>query len=119
MPGCEGLTPAGPGAYSVTLRVGIAPLKGTYSGSVRVADQRPQDAYRLVVGGTGRPGSLQGEAQMELADEPGGTVVRYHGDLRAQGAIALAGGRALGGAAKILIGQFMKGMEKQVAARVR
>ena len=55
---------------------------------------------------------------MTLTDHfDGGTLVMYHGDVRAQGAIARLGSRLLGGAAKLMIGQFMKGMEKQVEQR--
>ena len=53
---------------------------------------------------------------MTLSDEPGGTLVRYTGEVKAQGAIARLGSRLLGGAAKLMIGQFMKGMEKQIEA---
>ena len=69
-----------------------------------------------MVAGSGKPGSVQGNAVMTLSDEPGGTKVSYVGEVKAQGAIARMGSRLLAGAAKLMIGQFMKGMEKQVEA---
>lgn len=119
MPGCERMEPAGPESYDVTIKVGIAAIKGTYAGNVKVTDRNPQDSYRLVVNGSGKPGSVQGDAVMSLSDDGnGGTLVRYSGDVKAQGAIARLGSRLLGGAAKLMIGQFFKGMEKQVEQRV-
>jgi hypothetical protein len=118
MPGCERLEPTGPESYDVTIRVGIAAIKGTYSGTVKVTDRNPQESYRLVVGGSGKPGSVQGDATMVLSADGDGTLVRYTGEIKAQGAIARLGTRLLGGTAKLMIGQFFKAMEQQVAARV-
>ena len=119
MPGCEEFVEIAPESYRVTIRVGMAAIKGTYSGTVTVADQQPQDSYRLKVAGSGKPGSVQGDAKMALHDGPGPdeTTVRYTGEVKAQGVIARAGSRVLGGAAKLMIGQFFKSMEKQVSAR--
>ena len=118
MPGCERFEPTGPETYDITIKVGIAAIKGTYSGTVKVTDRNPQDSYRLVVGGSGKPGSVQGEATMVLSDDGTGTLVRYTGEVKAQGAIARLGSRLLAGTAKLMIGQFFKAMEKQVEQRV-
>lgn len=118
IPGCERFEATAPDAYDVTLKVGIAAIKGTYAGEVRVADEQPCDSYRLIVSGNGRPGSVQGEATLTLSDNTAGTVVRYHGTVRAQGAIARVGSRLLAGTAKLLIGQFFKGMDAEVQRRV-
>ena len=75
------------------------------------------ESYRLVVSGHGKPGSVQGDATLSLSDAGAGTLVKYVGEVKAQGAIARLGSRLLGGAAKLMIGQFMKAMEKQVEAR--
>jgi carbon monoxide dehydrogenase subunit G len=54
---------------------------------------------------------------MALSDDGAGTLVKYSGEVKAQGAIARLGSRLLEGSAKLLIRQFMKGMEKQVEQR--
>ena len=118
MPGCERFEEVGPRSYDLTIKVGIAAIRGTYSGNVTVADPIENESYRLVVAGNGKPGSVQGDATLTLSDHAaGGTLVKYAGDVKAQGAIARLGSRLLGGAAKLMIGQFMKGMEKQVEGR--
>jgi carbon monoxide dehydrogenase subunit G len=117
MPGCEKFVEVAPQSYDLTIRVGIAAIKGTYSGNVQVREPVENDSYRLVVSGKGSPGSVQGDARMVLTDDAGGTLVKYTGEVKAQGAIARLGSRLLGGAAKLMIGQFMKAMEKQVEAQ--
>jgi hypothetical protein len=116
IPGCEAMEQTAPDSYDMTIKIGIAAIKGTYSGTVAVRDQQPESSYRLVVAGSGKPGSVQGDATLTLAEADGKTTVSYRGDVKAQGAIARMGSRLLGGAAKLLIGQFMKGMEGQVPA---
>ena len=117
MPGCEKFEEVAPNSYDLTIKVGIAAIKGTYSGNVKVADPVDGQSYRLIVSGSGKPGSVQGDATLVLSDDGAGTLVRYTGDVKAQGAVARGGSRLLGGAAKLMIGQFMKGMEKQVEGR--
>lgn len=117
IPGCEQLVATGPARYDVTVRVGLAAVKGTYRGDVHVQERREGQSYRLVVSGSGKTGNVQGGALFTLSDDAaGGTVVAYAGDLRAQGAIASLGAR-LEGSARLLIGQFFRAMEKQIEAR--
>ena len=118
MPGCDKFQEVGPQTYDLTIRIGISAVKGTYSGNVKVSDAVAPDSYRLTVSGSGKPGSVHGDATMTLTDDGAGTLVRYVGDVSAQGAIARLGSRLLAGTAKLLIGQFFKGMEKQVGDRV-
>ena len=117
MPGCERFVEVAPSSYDVTIKIGIAAIKGTYSGNVQLRDPQARDSYRLVVSGSGKPGSVQGDATLTLGDDGAGTLVRYAGEVKAQGALARLGSRLLAGAAKLLIGQFFKAMEKQVAQR--
>ncbi len=119
IPGCERLEPTGDDTYRVTMAVGIMTMRGTYSGSVQVTERKPEDSYRLHASGAGARGSLQGDSLITLTGDPGGTRVTYSGDLKAQGGIARLGPRVLGGTAKLMIGQFMKAMERQVDLRQR
>ena len=42
IPGCEALTAIGPDEYAATLKVGVAGLKGTYTGKAAVRDKPVQ-----------------------------------------------------------------------------
>lgn len=117
IPGCEQLEELAPGSYRLTMRVGIAALKGAYSGTVTIADPVWPDSYRLIGAGDGAPGRAQGEVQISLAAAHGGTVVRYVATLQAQGGLARLGGPLLAGTAKIMAGQFFRSMERLVERR--
>lgn len=117
MPGCERFEEVAPASYDLTIKVGISAIKGTYTGNVMVTEPVENESYRLIVTGGGKPGSVQGDAAMVLTDDGAGTLVKYTGDVKAQGAIARLGSRLLAGTAKLMIGQFFKGMEKQVEQR--
>lgn len=117
IPGCESFESTAPGTYAVTMKVGIAAVRGLYDGTVQVASESPPESYRLLVTGGGKTGNLQGDATMTLEERAGGTVVRYTAEMSAQGSIALLGNRVLTGTAKLLLGQFFKAMERQVRQR--
>lgn len=119
MPGVQRFDEVGPEQYELTLKIGIAAVKGTYSGKVAVKDKKPSESYRLDVEGSGGPGRVKGGATMDLREDGGRTVVAYDGDVQAAGAIAAVGQRLLGGAAKLLINQFFKSMDRQLQERVR
>ena len=118
MPGCERFEAAGPDTYDVAMRVGIAALRGAYRGKVRVTDQSAPGSYSLEMTGAGLTGGITGRADVVLSEDGPRTLVRYKGDLKAQGALASLGIQMLGGSAKILIGQFMKAMEKEITSRI-
>lgn len=118
IPGCQTFSERAPGSYDVTMKVGIAAIKGTYSGTVHVREPEPENSYRLLVEGAGKPGIVRGEVVLHLDDEGDATIVSYRADVRAQGALARLGSRLLGGAAKLMAGQFFKAMETAVQQRV-
>ncbi|MEE8110329.1 MAG: carbon monoxide dehydrogenase subunit G [bacterium] len=117
IPGCQELSGTGPGAYEAKLNVGVAPVKGEFSGSVKMEDvNRPSD-YRLIIEGSGAPGFMKGTAQVKLEPDGENTVLHVDGEVQVGGVIAGVGQRMLGGVAKLLMGQFFKAVEKQLAQR--
>lgn len=106
MPGCEKLEAVGPGEYRATLKVGVAAVKGTFEGKVKLSDVQPPNRYTMMVEGSGSPGFVRGEAVMELSEVEGGTRVAYEGDVQIGGLIAGVGQRMLGGVAKMMVDQF-------------
>lgn len=91
IPGCEQLEEIGPGEYRATMKVGVAAIKGTFQGKVRLSDLEPPTR------GSGSPGFVRGDAAMELSDAEGGTRVSYSADVQVGGLIASVGERMLGG----------------------
>ena len=117
IPGCEGLEEIGPGEYKAVMKVGVAAIKGTFEGRVRLMDLEPPNRYRMAVEGKGGPGFVRGEAKMALAPIDGGTRVAYDSDVQVGGLIASVGQRMLGGVSKMLLDQFFTRMTDLLAGR--
>ena len=117
LPGVESFEEVAPETYESTMRVGMASVRGTYTGRVEVLEQAPPESYRLRIDGSGKPGGVRADAVVELTEVGGGTTMHYRADVKARGTIARLGGRLLGGVARLLIGQFVKSIEQQVDDR--
>jgi carbon monoxide dehydrogenase subunit G len=114
IPGCQELVLQPDGRYLARLQVGIAAVKGTFSGHVQIADERPPEGYRLVVEGSGGPGFVKGEATITLHEIPEGTRVEVNADGQVGGMIAAVGQRVLLPAARALMNQFFGSMQKRI-----
>jgi carbon monoxide dehydrogenase subunit G len=115
LPGCQRFEQVAPTEWEATMSVGIAAIKGTYSGRVRISDQEPERSYRLAVEGSGAGNRIRGDGVVTLSDVPeGDTLVSYDGDAQVLGALAAVGHRLLQPAAKLLADQFFRCMETQV-----
>ncbi len=116
IPGCEKLEKIGEDEYKATLKVGVAAVKGTFEGKVRLFDKTPPQSYRMAVEGSGGPGFLRGEAVMTLSDgAAGGTTIAYSADVQIGGLIAGVGQRMLGGVSKMMADQFFTRMTELLA----
>ncbi|MBI4608727.1 MAG: carbon monoxide dehydrogenase subunit G [Candidatus Rokubacteria bacterium] len=114
IPGCEELEAIGEGEYKATMKVGVAAVKGTFQGKVKLSDIQPPTRYRMAVEGSGGPGFVRGEAAMELSEVEGGTRVACSADVQIGGLIAGVGQRMLGGVAKMMLDQFFSRMAEQL-----
>lgn len=114
IPGCETMTTTGPDQYEAVMKVGVAAIRGTYKGKVRITDKQEPNSYKLLVEGSGGPGFVRGEALIELVDEGQTTQINVHGDGQVGGTVAGVGQRMLGGVAKMLMGQFFDCLKKQL-----
>ena len=79
------------------MKIGVAAVKGTFEGKVRLMDKQAPDSYKMAVEGTGGPGFVRGETVITLSDIADGTRVSYTADLQVGGLIAGVGQRMLGG----------------------
>ncbi|HLW58475.1 MAG TPA: carbon monoxide dehydrogenase subunit G [bacterium] len=115
-PGLKELKAISPDNYAATLQIGIAAVKGTYAGTLRITDKQAPTHYRIILEGTGGAGFMKGEGTVDLEPQGDGTLLKWVGDIQIGGLIAGVGQRMLGGIGKMLIGQFFKCLEESLGS---
>lgn len=117
IPGCEELIPIGENAYEARLKIGVAGLKGTYSGRAELRDQHAPESFTLAFSGKGGPGFVQGQAAIQLAGADGSTLVTCLTDVQVGGLIAAVGSRLIEATARKLADDFFRRLSDQIEAR--
>jgi uncharacterized protein len=112
IPGCERLEQVGDDAYQMTVTAGVASIRGTYAGDVRLTDQRAPHGFVLRASGSGAPGTVSADVAVDLtAGEDGTTVLSYDADAVVGGMIGGVGQRLLAGVAKRTAGEFFSAVD--------
>jgi carbon monoxide dehydrogenase subunit G len=118
VPGCEKLEQIAENQFEGVVKLGMAGIKGVYSGKIRLEDVDVPRYYKLVAAGKGSNGVVDAVGTVELETMPDGkTLLKYGGDAQIGGMLASVGQRLIEGAAKQLIGQAIKALEAQIAQR--
>lgn len=118
IPGCQQLEQVGPDTYRATVMAGVASIKGTYSGDVRLTDQAEPDSFVLHASGAGAPGTVNADVRVTLADADGGaTQLDYDADAVVGGVIGGVGQRMIVGVAKKTAGEFFAAVDDVLTGR--
>lgn len=115
LPGCEKLETTGEDEYAATMKIGVAMIRGTFTGKVKITDKNEPSSYAMSVDGSGPQGQVSGVGTLELIDQGETTLVKYRGDANVRGTLARVGARVVQPAAKMIVGQFFDKMEKEAA----
>lgn len=119
IPGLEKLDQLAPDQFAGTLNVGVAAVKGVYSGTLKLEEIRPPAHYKMIVDGKGKQGFMRGSGTLDLEPKTGDvnqTVVKYSGDVQVGGPLVQVGQRVIDSAAKMLLGQFFAAAEAELKA---
>jgi hypothetical protein len=112
IPGCEQLETVGQDSYRMTVTAGVASIKGTYLGDVRLTDPEPPNAFTLKASGAGAPGTVSADVRVTLADQGDGTtLLTYVADAVVGGPVGGVGQRVLSGVAKKTAGEFFQAVD--------
>jgi uncharacterized protein len=119
IPGCERLEQVGDDAYAMTVTAGVASVRGTYAGDVRLTDQRAPNGFVLRASGSGAPGTVSADVAVELASgDDGTTLVSYDADAVVGGMIGGVGQRLLSSVAKRTAGEFFTNVDEVLTGGV-
>lgn len=114
IPGCEKMVKTAEDSYDAHLKLGIAGLKGNYTGKVHLKDIKAPESYTLLMEGKGAPGFVKGTARIQLAEKGNETELRYDSDAQVGGMIAAIGSRLIEATAKKLSDDFFKKFAEQI-----
>ncbi|CAN5702616.1 carbon monoxide dehydrogenase subunit G [soil metagenome] len=115
LPGCEKLDKLGEDEYAATMKIGIAMIKGTFAGKVKITDKVEPKSYTMEVEGSGPQGQVSGAGKLTLVEADGKTTVKYEGSANVRGTIARVGARMVQPAARQIVGQFFGCLEGKAA----
>jgi len=119
MPGTEEMVRVAPDRYEGRMRVGVGAITAAeFTVSVQLADVVPPERYTMQIDGRGRFGFTRGTAQVRLAAEGAGTVMRFEADLQVGGKIAAVGQRLLDSVSKLMTRQGLESLSKEVNRRL-
>jgi len=112
IPGCVRLEQVGQDAYAMTVTAGVASVRGTYAGDVRLGDHHAPHSFTLRANGSGTPGTIAANVSVELAaGDNGTTVLSYDADAVVGGMIGGVGQRLLTTVAKRTAGEFFTAVD--------
>src|SRR4051812_2969022 len=114
IPGCERLDEVAPDTYAMTIRAGVASIKGTYAGHVALSDPEPPHAFTLRARGQGAPGTVDATVRVRLSEADGGTRVDYDAHATVGGMIGGVGQRMLASVGKRTAGEFFSAVENAI-----
>jgi hypothetical protein len=112
VPGCKELTQTSPEVYAGTATVGIAVIKGTYKGTLKLVEQREPAFARIAVQAKSGHAEISGDGQLDLEASGDQTLLRYRGDASIKGPLAVVGARLLPSASKQLTEEFFRNVEE-------
>ncbi|HSK35503.1 MAG TPA: carbon monoxide dehydrogenase subunit G [Actinomycetota bacterium] len=116
IPGCERLERVGDDAYSMTVTAGVASVRGTYAGDVRLTDHNAPNGFVLKASGSGTPGTISADVTVELTSGDNATTrLAYDADAIVGGMIGGVGQRLLTSVAKRTAGEFFTAVDQVLA----
>jgi carbon monoxide dehydrogenase subunit G len=116
IPGCERLEQVGDDAYAMTVTAGVASVRGTYAGDVRLTDHNAPNGFVLKASGSGTPGTISADVTVELTSGDNGTThLAYDADAIVGGMIGGVGQRLLTSVAKRTAGEFFTAVDEVLA----
>ncbi len=116
IPGCERLEEVGEDAYAMTVTAGVASVRGTYAGDVRLTDHRAPHGFVLRASGSGTPGTVSADVTVDLASgDDGTTELTDNADATVGGMLGGVGQRLLTTVAKRTAGEFFDAVDQVLA----
>lgn len=105
-------------AWRADVKIQVASIGGTYSGTIRMSDKVTLEQYRLTVSGEGQQSIINGSALISLKfdEEKAQTLLNWTAETSISGKLAGVGQRLIGAAADLMARRFFKSLAQQIPA---
>jgi carbon monoxide dehydrogenase subunit G len=110
IPGVEHLEALDDSTFDITLHMQYAPLRGLYSGRIRIFEQQYPTSYRIVIEGNSRQRSITCEGRVHLSNHGGNTIISYTCSLSQGKPGLLLPAPLVRGTAKLFLQQFFSAL---------
>jgi carbon monoxide dehydrogenase subunit G len=112
IPGCQALNPLAENHFGLTVSMGVAAIRGTYAGEVRLYDMTEPTQLTMRAAGSGGPGTIDTTVGVTLQDQGDGTtLLSYDAVATVGGAAGGVGQRVLTSVAKKTAGLFFSAID--------
>ena len=119
LPGGEQLERVDENRYRAVMNVKVGPVQGRFEGKIEIDDIAAPERYVMRVDGQGAPGFVNGEGLLQLAEQDGGTLLTYAGDVNVGGRIAGVSQRLIESTARSITRQGLQVLEQMIQARMQ
>ena len=119
LPGGEQLERVDENRYRAVMNVKVGPVQGRFEGKIEIDDIAAPERYVMRVDGQGAPGCVNGEGLLQLAEQDGGTLLTYAGDVNVGGRIAGVSQRLIESTARSITRQGLQVLEQMIQARMQ
>ena len=118
VPGCESIESVAENEYQVLMVARIGPVSAKFKGKLVLSDLNPPHSYAIAFDGQGgAAGFGKGSAQVQLAPEGAGTLLRYQVKASVGGKLAQIGSRLVDAAARKIAQHFFAAFNETVGAQ--
>jgi len=106
IPGCESFERESDSVFTASATNQIGPMNATFSGKVTLSNIKENQSYTLSGQGQSTVGFANGEANVNLSEENGVTILSYEVFIDVGGKVAQLGSRLIDGVAKKMSDYF-------------
>jgi carbon monoxide dehydrogenase subunit G len=118
VPGCESIERVTDEEFQVLMVARIGPVSAKFKGKLTLSDLNPPNSYAIAFEGQGgAAGFGKGSAQVQLAPEGDGTLLRYQVKASVGGKLAQIGSRLVDAAARKISQDFFAAFNEKVGAQ--
>ena len=117
IPGCEAIERISDTELRAKITAAVGPVKARFATTLTLKDLDPPRRYTLAgEAKAGAAGFGRGQADVELAEEDGGTRLSYSADFKVGGRLAQVGARLVTGATRKTADQFFGNLSRELGA---